>query len=144
LGYEFWDAMKGENKDKVEVLTSTDGKDYSSAGFFDFNLYWKDIPVNFMYPDDETFCAHNFFMAAKAPVEARYVKYKITSPRYIGVTEVQALDSYEFKPFDLKIALPDPASNGKAPPKADLSPNARKWAEGEAPTTIGKEFQREE
>jgi hypothetical protein len=34
------------------------------------------------------------------------VKYKIKSPRMIDVSEVEVLDSYEFKPFDLKIALP--------------------------------------
>jgi len=144
LGYEMWDAMKGENKDKVEVLVSADGKEFSSAGYFDFNLHWKDIPVNFMYPDDETFTAHNFFMAPRTPVEARFIKYKLTSARFTGVTEVQALESYEFKPFDLRIALPDPAQNGKAPPKPDVSPHARKWAEGELPTTIGKEFKRDE
>ncbi len=142
-GYEWWDAMKGENKDQVEVLTSTDGKDYTSQGNFDFNLHWKDIPVNFMWADDEQFCGHNFFMAPKAPVEARYVKYKISSTRMVDVSEVQVLDSYEFKPFDLKIALPDPKDNGKAPPKPDVSPNAKQWKEGELPTTIGKEFRRD-
>lgn len=30
------------------------------------------------------------------------------------------------------------ASNGKAPPKADVSPNAKKWKDGERPTTIGQ------
>ena len=54
-----------------------------------------------------------------------------------GLYEVQVLDSYKFEPFDLKVALPDPAGNGKAPPNAGLSPNARKWKEGELPTTIG-------
>jgi hypothetical protein len=143
LGYEGWDAMKGENKDKVEVLTSNDGKTFTSVGFFNFNLYWKDIPVNYMYTDEETFCAHNFMFAPPAPVEARYVKYKLSSERFMGVTEVQVLDSFKFEPFDLKVALPDPANNGKAPPKADVSPNAKKWADGELPTTIGKEFKRD-
>ncbi len=138
-GYEGWDAIKGENKDKVELLTSTDGTNYTSQGFFDFNLRWKDIPVNYMFNDDETFAGFNFMLAPKAPVEARYIKYKITSTRFICVSELQALDSFEFKPFDLKIALPDPAQNGKAPPNATLSPNPKKWADNEKPTDIGKE-----
>jgi hypothetical protein len=137
-GYEWYDNLKGENKDKVEVLVSTDGKEYKPVGQFDFNLHWKDIPVNFMYPDDETLCGYNFFLPAKeGKVDARYVKYKVTPSRMMGITELQVLDSYHFEPFDLRIALPDPASNGKAPPKADISPNAKQWAEGEKPVGIG-------
>jgi hypothetical protein len=128
----------------VEVLTSTDGKEFKSAGNFDFNLYWKDLPVNYVWNDEETFNAYNFLLPMKSPVEARYVKYKVNNARTLVITELQVLDGVEFKPFDLKIALPDPKDNGKAPPKADLSPNARKWAEGEKPTTIGKEFKRSE
>ncbi|MCL2646402.1 MAG: discoidin domain-containing protein [Phycisphaerales bacterium] len=108
-GYPACDAIKGQNKDQVELLTSLDGKQYTSVGNFNFNLRWKDIPVNYMWTDEETFNAHNFLLAPpsdKAPIEARYVKYKITSPRMIDVTEVQVLDGFELKPFDLKIALP--------------------------------------
>ncbi len=141
LGYPAQDAIKGEIKDKVEVLTSDDGKDYKSAGNFDFNLHWKDIPVNYVWNDEETFNAYNHTLTLPSPVTARYVKFKVNNARTLVITEVQALDSIEFKPFDLKIALPDPASNGKPAPKADVSPNARKWAEGEAlPKTIGKQF----
>jgi hypothetical protein len=74
------------------------------------------------------------------PVEARYVKYKLTAARSVEVTQVQVLDSYTVEPFDLKIALPDPADNGKAPPNPGISPNARQWPEGTLPTTIGKEL----
>jgi hypothetical protein len=56
----------------------------------------------------------------------------------MGCTEVQVLDSFEFKPFDLQVALPDPGSNGKAPPKADVSPHARTWSDAELPKNIGK------
>jgi hypothetical protein len=117
-GYEPKDAIKGQNPDTVEVLTSNDNKNFTSQGFFNFNLRWKDIPVNFMFNDEETFNAHNFFMAPKArgPVEARYIKYKIQSPRMIDVTEVQVLDTYNFKPFDLKIALPEPRQAAKLNP----------------------------
>jgi hypothetical protein len=138
LGYPWWDAIKGENKDKCEILTSIDGKEYTSQGLVDFNLYWKNLPVNFMYPDDETLCGYNFVLPLAQAVEARYVKYKLTPARSMEVTEVQVLDSYKVEPFDLRIALPDPADNGKAPPAPDLSPNAKKWADSELPTTIGK------
>jgi hypothetical protein len=132
--------MKGENKDKIEVLVSNDGNQYTSVGTFDTNLHWKDVPVNFMYADDETFSGVNFFLPMEKPVEARYVKYKVTSPRQFGCTEVQVLDGFEFKPFDLKLAMPDPKMNGKAPPKPDLSPKAKGWDPNELPTTIGKDL----
>jgi hypothetical protein len=137
-GFPGWDAIKGEIKDKVEVLTSVDGNEYKSQGYFDFNLHWKDIPVNYMWTDEETFRAHNFLLPAAQPVEAKFVKFRVNNERTLCITEVQALESFEFKPFDLKIALPDPAMNGKAPPNAGISPNAKKWNEGELPTTIGK------
>ena len=43
------DAIKGKVKDEVEVFTSADGKEFTPAGKFDFNLRWKDIPVNYMW-----------------------------------------------------------------------------------------------
>jgi hypothetical protein len=107
LGYPFWDAIKGEVKDKAEVLTSLDDEEYTSQGFFDFNLRWKDLPANYMWNDDETFCGYNFQMILDKPVSARYVRYKITPARTMGVSEVQVLDSITYAPFDLKIALPD-------------------------------------
>jgi hypothetical protein len=91
-----------------------------------------------MWNDEETFNGHNHMLPLSQPIEARYVKYKVTPARTLVVTEVQALDGFEFKPFDLRIALPDPAQNGKAPPNAGKSPNAKQWKEGELPTTIGK------
>ena len=133
LGYPWWDALNGEVKDQTEVLTSLDGQSFKSAGFFDFNLHWKDLPLNFMWPDYEGLQAYNFFLPMATPVEARYVKYKLTPKRMMGVTQVQVLDSFKLEPFALKVALPDPASNGKPSPKADLSPNAKKWKEGELP-----------
>ncbi|MCL2646979.1 MAG: discoidin domain-containing protein, partial [Phycisphaerales bacterium] len=137
LGYPFWDAMKGENKDKIEVFISNDGKDYKSAGTFNSELHWKNVPVNFMYADDETFQGVNFFLPMEKPVDARFVKYKVTSPRMFGCTEVQVLDGFKFEPFDLKLAMPDPAQNGKRPPNPGISPNAKQWKPEELPV-IGK------
>jgi hypothetical protein len=106
-GWPFWDSLKGEVKDKIEVLASSDGKEYTSQGFFDFRLRWKDIPANFAWPDEETLCGPNYLLLAAAPVEARYVRFNITPARFLAVSEVQVLDSVRFQPFDLKIALPD-------------------------------------
>jgi len=138
-GHPAHDAIKGQVKDKVEVLTSLDGETYTSAGNFDFNLRWKDIPENYMWTDEETFNAHVHTLPLKDAVNARYVKFKVTPSRSMGISEVMVLDGYEFKPFDMRIALPDPANNGKAPPNAGISPNARKWGPNEKlPQTIGK------
>ena len=106
-GWPFWDALRGEVQDKIEVLTSVDGKQYASQGFFDFRLRWKDIPANEAWPDDETLCGPNYLLSAPAPVEARYVRFTITPARSLSISEVQVLDSVRFEPFDLKIALPD-------------------------------------
>ncbi|MCL2639535.1 MAG: discoidin domain-containing protein, partial [Phycisphaerales bacterium] len=133
------DAIKGEVKDKVEVLTSLDGENFTSAGNFDFNLRWKDVPENYMWTDEETFNAHVHTLPLKEAVNARYVKFKVVPSRTMGISEVMVLDGYKFDPFDMRIALPDPASNGKAPPNAGVSPNVRKWGPDEKqPQTIGK------
>jgi len=105
-GYEAQDAVKGEVKDEVEVLTSLDGKEFTSAGKFDFHLRWKDIPVNYLWSDEEKLVAHNHTLLLAKPVEARYVKYALKPSRFMVVSEVQVLDGVTSKPFDLKIALP--------------------------------------
>jgi hypothetical protein len=106
-GWAPWDALKGEIKDKVEVLTSSDGKEFTSAGFINMDLRWKDIPVNYAWPDEETMVGYNAPLILDKPVEARYVKFKITPARLLAVSEVQVLENITFEPFDLKISLPD-------------------------------------
>jgi hypothetical protein len=106
-GWPWWDALKGEVKDKIEVLTSTDAGQYSSRGFFNLNLRWKDIPVNHMMPDDETATGFLYELTPPEPVEARYIQYRITPERTLTVSEVQVLDAIEHQPFDLRLALPD-------------------------------------
>ncbi len=105
-GYPWWDAIKGQFKDKVEVVTSADGKDFTSQGFFDLNLRWKDLPVNHFWPDEEAMAAHNFELIPPTPIEARYVRYKITPERALTVSEVEVLDFIRYEPFDLRVALP--------------------------------------
>jgi hypothetical protein len=105
-GYPAQDAIKGKVKDEVEVFTSNDGKTFASAGKFDFNLRWKDIPVNYMWPDDEQFNAYNHTLTLDKPVDARFVKFAVKPSRMTVVSEVQVLDGVKAEPFDLKIALP--------------------------------------
>jgi len=105
-GWPWWDALQGQVKDTVEVLTSTDAQQYTSRGFFDLNLRRKDIPINHMLPDDETATGFLYILTPPEPVEARYVQYKIAPQRTLTVSEVQVLDSVQYKPFDFRITLP--------------------------------------
>ena len=106
-GWPWWDALKGEVRDKVEVFTSLDGQEFQSQGFFDLNLRWKDLPVNHFGPDEETLRAHLFKHIPPTPVAARYVRFKITPERTLTVSEVEVLDFIKYEPFDLRLALPD-------------------------------------
>ena len=106
-GYPWWDAMKGEIKDKVEVLVSKDGQSYTSVGFLETDWRWKDLPANFMWPDHETVQGATFRVIPPKPVEARHVQYRVTNARSFDCTELEVLDSIRAEPFDLRIALPE-------------------------------------
>jgi hypothetical protein len=105
-GYPWQDALKGEIKDKVEVLTSEDGNSFKSAGFVVTDLRWKDLPVNHVWPDDEKITGHTFRLVPQKPITGRFVQYKVTSGRNFCCTELEVLDSVKSEPFDLRIALP--------------------------------------
>jgi hypothetical protein len=105
-GWPWWDALKGEIQDEVEVFTSEDGDRYVSHGRFDFNLWRKDIPINHMLPDEETAKGFNFTKLLPTPVSARFVRFQVTPRRAVGISEVQALDFVKYEPFDLRVALP--------------------------------------
>jgi hypothetical protein len=107
LGYPGHDAIRGQIKDQAEVFTSADGQAFTSHGLFDFDLRWKDIPANYMWTDEETFRAHNFTKIL-GDTEARYVRFKLTPQRMMGVSEVQVIESIQSEPFDLRVALPEP------------------------------------
>jgi len=111
-GWPWWDALKGEVEDQVEVLTSPDGQDYASQGFVNMKLRRKDLPINYMLSDDETLGAYLFALVLPEPVTARYVRYRITARRSLCVSEVQALDFIRSEPFDIRIALPDDEAPG--------------------------------
>jgi hypothetical protein len=106
-GYPWWDAMKGEVKDRVEVLVSLDGETYESVGFLDTDWRWKDLPVNHMWPDEETITGATFRLVPPSPLSARYVRYKIDNQRIIACTELEVLDRVTLEPFDLRLALPE-------------------------------------
>ena len=106
-GYPWWDALKGEIQDRVEVLVSTDGKDYTSLGFLKTDLRWKDLPVNHMWPDHEVIQGATFRLIPEKRVEARYVQYRVTNQRFFCSTELEVLDAISYEPFDLRIALPE-------------------------------------
>lgn len=106
-GYPWWDALKGEIQDQVEVLVSEDGKVYAPVGDLITDLRWKDLPVNFMWPDEETLTGHTFRRVLEKPVRARYVQYRISNRRLFACTELEVLDSIRRDPFDLRLALPD-------------------------------------
>jgi hypothetical protein len=106
-GWPWWDALRGEVKDKIEVLTSMDGKQYVSQGHLRMNMRFKDVPANVMLPDDEG--ARGFIAELVLPkgVQARYVKFKVTSPRIMQLMELQVFDWIKYEPFDLRLSLPD-------------------------------------
>jgi len=106
-GYPWHDSLKGEITDRVAIQISDDGKDFTSIGRVQTDLHRKDIPVNFMLPDDETLAGHTFRFIPDKPVMTRYVRFLINSDRHFCATELEVLDSIELKPFDLRIALPD-------------------------------------
>lgn len=124
-GYEWHDALKGQIKDKVEVLTSNDGKDYTSLGFLKTDLRNKDIPVNFMMPDDETLTGGTFRLIPDKPVQARYVQYKVTSKRNFDATELEVLDAIKLASFDLRVALPDERTPGSGVKPRAISASGR-------------------
>ena len=134
-GYPWWDALKGQIKDKVEVLTSVDGEHYTSQGFLKTDLRWVDLPVNFMWPDDETMTSATFRCVPHQPVTARYVKYQVTNQRIFDCAGLEVLDSFQLEPFDLRIALPDEAGPIRSlAPVDDGSANSGKPAASPAPS----------
>jgi hypothetical protein len=106
-GYPWHDALKGQVKDKVEVFISEDGTNYRTVGLLQTDLRRRDIPVNFMLPDDESLTGATFRCIPATPVDTRYVQYRISNTRVIDVTELEVLDAIALEPFDLRIALPD-------------------------------------
>jgi len=106
-GYPFYDTLKGEVQDKVEVLVSDDGKAYTSQGFLVTDWRWKDLPANHMWPDEETITGATFRLVPQKPVTTRFVQYKVTSPRFFCCTELEVLDAIKYEPFSLRVALPD-------------------------------------
>lgn len=123
FGYPFWDALKGQVLDVVEVLTSRDGVTFASQGFLQMSLWKKDVPINYMLQDDETATAWNFELDLPTAVAARYVRYHISPKRTVCVSELQVFDRVDYTPFDIKIAPPagTPGPPQNVPPTVTLT-----------------------
>jgi hypothetical protein len=106
-GYPWWDALKGQIKDKVEVLVSDDGKTFASVGFLKTDVRRKDVPVNHMMRDDEIMTGGTFRLVPEKPVTTRYVRYWVTNLRSFDCSELEVLDAIKSEPFDLRVALPE-------------------------------------
>ena len=137
FGYEFWDALKGEVQDRVEILTSVDGVTFVSHGLLQTSLWRKDIPINYMLQDDERATGWNFERTIPSPVAARYVRYRVTPKRILCISELQVFDIVDYKPFDLRIALPGSAGppSSNVPPSVSITSPAAA-SQFEAPATI--------
>ena len=133
-GYPFWDALKGQVQDRVEVLTSADGITFVSRGMLQTSLWRKDVPINHMLQDDEKATAWNFELQLPAQVSARYVRYRATPKRNLCISELQVLDRVSYQPFDIRIAPPvdpgtptepesDPTTNPDPEPNPDPTPD---------------------
>jgi hypothetical protein len=122
FGYPFWDALKGNVQDQVEVLTSQDGVNFLSQGSLTTSLWKKDIPINHMVQDDEKATAWNFELRLPAPVTARYVRYRVTPKRNLCISELQVLDRLDRVPFDIRIATPDVSSGVPDKSPTNVSP----------------------
>ena len=122
LGYSGWDALKGQVKDTVEVLTSADGVSFTSRGFLNTSLWKKDIPVNYLLQDDGRATGWNFELTVPSTVNARYVKYRLTPKRNTCVTELQALSGITYQPFPSTLAPPSWVSGNQPPAVALTSP----------------------
>ena len=122
FGYPGWDALKGEVRDRIEVLTSLDGTAFTSRGVLQTSLWKKNIPINYMLQDDEKATAWNFELTLPSAVSARYVLYRITPQRTVCVSELQALDRIGYEPFDIRIAPPAAFSTPtNLPPSVSLT-----------------------
>ncbi|MCS7239463.1 MAG: hypothetical protein NZ899_14520 [Thermoguttaceae bacterium] len=106
-GWPWWDALQGEVRDEVDAFLSPDGKEFVYCGTFNLNLFRRDIPINHMLPDDEKAQAWNYVLPLPERKEAQLVRFRLRPKRIVGVTEVQAWDHLERRPFKLKILLPE-------------------------------------
>jgi probable HAF family extracellular repeat protein len=118
FGYPPYDALRGTFDDRVQILTSTDRSRYDDRGDMPMSVWRKDIPINYMLQDDETATGWNFEYRLGASVPARYVRYHFTSNRILCASELQVFDHIDYRPFDIRIALPD----DNTPPPTDIVP----------------------
>ena len=106
-GYTYWDALKGQVQDRVEIQTSADGVTFASQGLVPMSVWRKDVPANYILLDDGSATSWSFELRLPAAVQARYVRYLMTPRRsYLCASELQVFDRVDYVPFDLRLALP--------------------------------------
>ncbi|NUR53782.1 MAG: hypothetical protein HOQ29_04995 [Acidobacteria bacterium] len=116
FGTPSWDAFRGDVQDRVEILTSPDGSNFTSQGLLQMAVWKKDLPINYMLLDSEKATAWNFERRLPAPVSARFVRYRVSPRRIVCASELQVFDRIDDEPFDLRIALPDAVPVPPPPP----------------------------
>jgi hypothetical protein len=93
-------------RQSVEVLVSSDGKEFKSIGMVDFRSRYKNIPYNYMLADEEDMSGGAFYVPLPKPVNTRYIRYHAKFKSDFLTTELLVHDSVTIKPYPVSIALP--------------------------------------
>jgi hypothetical protein len=92
---------------EVEVLTSADGETFTSQGTITTRMRYKDIDGDFIPPERGGFESWVFPLVFQEPVEARYVRYKVTNPKmFFSTSEVLAYDGVRVEDWHEPLAMP--------------------------------------
>jgi len=75
-GWPWWDALKGQVQDKVEVADFARWEGVRQPGSGEFQFALERPAVNHLWPDEEVIAAHFFRADCPKPVQARYVRSK--------------------------------------------------------------------
>jgi len=101
--YDFYNGPFSE----VEVLTSAHGETFASQGTITTKMCYQDIDGDFVPPERGGFESWVFPLILREPVEARYVRYKVTNPKmFFNTSEVLAYDSVRSEDWHEPLAMP--------------------------------------
>lgn len=114
-GYPF-DLYNGPFSD-VEILTSTDGGEFTSRGTITTQMRYRDVDGDFIMPESGRFESWVFAKAFDRPADARYVRYKVSNPKmFFATSEIMAYDSVQVEPWQEPLHLPlDDPSEAERP-----------------------------
>jgi hypothetical protein len=92
---------------EVEVLTSVDAESFVSQGTIVTAMKYKDVDGDFILPERGGFQSWVFPLVFAAPVEARYVRYRVANPKmFFSTSEVAAYDSVRVEDWHEPLAMP--------------------------------------